>query len=270
MIKQTDYSEFFMKIQRGKQKRAGRFCFYGTDGIGKTFFASAMKRLADQITATEQSKKTLLLDVEKGSFALDVARIELADASYVDIGKTTSSFINDEDIKKEFNTIVIDSFDWLVTKIENHVCQKGQKNSISDFEYGTGYTKVFEAVCDYLDTLDEVIEAGFNVIILAHSKKTQVEDPISPSRLRYDLAIHWKSANRLKEWCDLVGFMYLKSEFREEELGFNKTITRSKGKDRRIISFCENANWEAKSRIPVKQEIDLDYETFASELAKVS
>jgi hypothetical protein len=265
MIKQTDYSEFFMKIQRGKQRRAGRFCFYGTDGIGKTFFASAMKRLAEKIIATEQSKKVLILDV-----ALDVAKIELAESTYVDIGKTTTSLINDEDIKKEFNTIVIDSFDWLVTKIENHVCTKGAKNSISDFEYGTGYTKVFEAVCHYLETLDEAIEAGFNVIILAHSKKTQVEDPISPSRLRYDLAIHWKSANRLKEWCDLVGFMYLKSEFREEELGFNKTITRSKGKDRRMISFCENANWEAKSRIPIKQEIDLDYETFASELAKVS
>jgi DNA replication protein DnaC len=94
MIKQTDYSEFFMKIQRGKQRRAGRFCFYGTDGIGKTFFASAMKRLAEKIIATEQSKKVLILDVEKGSFALDVAKIELAESTYVDIGKTTTSLIN--------------------------------------------------------------------------------------------------------------------------------------------------------------------------------
>lgn len=259
-----------MQIARGKQKRKGRFCFYGPDGIGKTFFASAIRRTAEGMIATEQTKKTLILDVEKGSFAIDVARIELADSTYSEIGKITKELIHDPDIKKEFDTLVIDSFDWLISKIETHVCEKGQKNSIADFEYGTGYTKVHDQVVYYLNTLDQAVEAGFNIIVLAHAKKTQVEDPISPTRQRYDLAIHWKSANRLKEWVDLVGFMYLKSQFREEELGFGKTRNVAKGKDKRVISFSENANWEAKSRYAIEPEIDLDYHAFASELAKVS
>lgn len=270
MMRQTDYSEFFMKIQRGKQKRRGKFAFYGPDGIGKSFFASAMKWNADKIMPTEQSSKTLLLDIEGGAFALDVAKIELVDAGLPEIGKTTKALISDDSVKKEFNTIVIDSFDWLVTKIENHVCFQAQKNSIADFDYGKGQVYVFDQVCHYLATLDEAVEAGFRIIILAHSKKIQVEDPITPTHSRYDLAIHWKSANRLKEWVDLLGFMYVKSEFREEELGFNKTRTISKGKDKRVISFCENAKWEAKSRYAIQQEIDLDYETFATALAKVS
>lgn len=54
-------------------------------------------------------------------------------------------------------TLVIDTADWAEQLASNHICSVNHKQSIEDFGYGKGYTKLYEEFGRLLDLLNEVI-----------------------------------------------------------------------------------------------------------------
>lgn len=233
---------------------------YGTDGIGKTTMATAHKIEKGEAKPSKLTEGCFVGDVERGSHALDVARIEMWDMDYPQIGQALKEIKDDNQIMQSMKTFVLDSVDWLVVKIEKYLCQKHQKNNISDFAYGSGQNYVVAELMRLIAVFDDFRERGINVHLLAHAKTTQVEDPISPVvYTKYDLALHHKSASKLKEWADVVGFAYHKpAMFVEEDLGFGKTRRVAQGQSRRVISTQETPQWEAKSRYQLPAEMPLD------------
>lgn len=57
------------------------------------------------------------------------------------------------------------------------MCAKAKVNGIEDFGYGKGYTYVKEEFSKLLDALEEVLNAGHNVVVLAHAVITKFEQP---------------------------------------------------------------------------------------------
>ncbi|MFZ9114757.1 MAG: AAA family ATPase, partial [bacterium] len=219
---------------------------------------------------TADTEKILVLDVENGSHALDVARVDLWEMEFSEIGKTLLDLSKDPSPLKGFHTIVIDSWDWLAQKMEKHLCRKHQKNSLSEFQWGSGNQLMVEETYKLLQIFDRLKDYGITIHILAHVKTTQVEDPISATVYsKWDLALQTKQAAKLKEWVDVFGFAYYKPpRFDQQDLGFGRTRSVAKGEESRVIAFQESLKWEAKSRYPLPAELPLDYPKFAEAMRK--
>ena len=99
-----------MNITTGKRKRAQKCVVYGTEGIGKTTFASHFP-------------SPVFIDTEGSTDHLDVARTE----------KPTSwtmliSFVKEFAMMPGgYQTLVIDTVDWAEQLCVEHICAQHQK-----------------------------------------------------------------------------------------------------------------------------------------------
>ncbi len=74
-------------------------------------------------------------------------------------------------------TLIIDTMDWAELLCSRYVCDKAQKKSIEEFGYGKGYTYLMEEFGSLLNTLNELVERGVNVVVTAHAKMRKFEQP---------------------------------------------------------------------------------------------
>ena len=149
-----------MNITTGKRKRAQKVVVYGTEGIGKTTFASHFP-------------SPVFIDTESSTDHLDVARTDKPTSwqmliSFVKEFATMPGF---------YRTLVIDTIDWAEQLCVEYICAKHNKSGIEDFGYGNGYVFVREEMGRFLNLLDEVINAGMNVVLTAHAQIRKFEQP---------------------------------------------------------------------------------------------
>lgn len=149
-----------MNITTGKRKRAQKVVVYGTEGIGKTTFASHFP-------------SPVFIDTEGSTDHLDVARTDKPTSwqmliSFVKEFATMPGF---------YRTLVIDTIDWAEQLCVEYICAKHNKSGIEDFGYGNGYVFVREEMGRFLNLLDEVINAGMNVVLTAHAQIRKFEQP---------------------------------------------------------------------------------------------
>ena len=149
-----------MNITSGIIEDAQRVIVYGPEGIGKSTFASKFPG-------------AIFIDTEGSTKRLNVKRFDkpsswtmlLEEVKYV------------RDHPELCMTLVIDTADWAEQLASNHICSVNHKQSIEDFGYGKGYTKLYEEFGRLLDLLNEVISKGINVVLTAHAKMRKFEQP---------------------------------------------------------------------------------------------
>lgn len=149
-----------MQIIRGKQKTALKVVVYGPEGIGKSTFAA-------------QFPNPLFIDTEGGTKHMDVARTPKP-TSWVMLLGLVKECIADPSL---CGTLIIDTMDWAELLCSRYVCDKAQKKSIEEFGYGKGYTYLMEEFGSLLNTLNELVERGVNVVVTAHAKMRKFEQP---------------------------------------------------------------------------------------------
>ena len=115
----------------------------------------------------------MFIDTEGGTKRLNVARLPQP---------TSWAMLLDEvaEVRKgnvPCSTLVIDTADWAERLCIQAVCARAKVNGIEDFGYGKGYTYVKEEFSKLLDALEEVLNAGHNVVVLAHAAITKFEQP---------------------------------------------------------------------------------------------
>lgn len=227
-----------MKIISGKQKRAQRVVLYGVESVGKTTFAS-------------QFPKPLFLDIEQGSAHLDIDRTEIKD------WKELVVVIN-EVKATDFQTIVIDSIDWAERLGQEDLLASTKKTSIEDFGYGKGWIMVAERISRILMSLDELIDAGKNVVLIAHSRIARFEAPDALAAYdRYELKLSKQSSPLVKEWADELWFMRFKTKVSTNENSKGKGL----GGKERIIQTTHTAAYDAKTRSGLPEEMPMLWES---------
>ena len=231
-----------MKIVRGKQKSAARVVMYGTEGIGKSTMAS-------------QFPAPLILDTEDGSKHLDCARVICSD--WITLESTMHELVRDA---QGFETIVIDSADWMERIMIEQIVRQAGKKSIEDFGFGKGYIHVQERVSKFLAIADQLISRGINVVFVAHSKVQRTSPPDQTDGYdRYELKLTKQVAPLLREWCDLLLFCNYKTKLVE---GSDGRIKASGGKER--VMYAERAAaWDAKNRFGLPEEMPMQIDRLA-------
>lgn len=229
-------------LTRGKQQRAQRVCIYGVESVGKTTFAA-------------NAPDPVFLDVEGGTHHIDAARVEIS--SYAQLRGALAELLAGG---HEFRSVVIDSADWTEKLLIEALLAETKKQSIEDWGYGKGWVQVAERFARLLTGCDRLIEAGMNVIFIAHSQVKRVEPPDQMAAFdRYELKLSKQCSPLLKEWADELWFAQFKTRVVESESGKMK----GKGGKERVLYTTHSAAYDAKTRAGLPEELALDWKAVA-------
>ena len=227
-----------MQIIRGKQKTALKVVVYGPEGIGKSTFAA-------------QFPNPLFIDTEGGTKHMDVARTPKPTSWVMLLGLVKECIA----APSLCGTLIIDTMDWAELLCSRYVCDKAQKKSIEEFGYGKGYTYLMEEFGSLLNTLNELVERGVNVVVTAHAKMRKFEQPDELGAYdRWEMKLSAKTAPLVKEWADMVLFANYKTFAVKTENG----KTKGQGGERRMYT-THHPCWDAKNRFGLPGEMPFDY-----------
>lgn len=233
-------------VTTGVQPAPVKTVLYGPEGIGKSTFAS---RFPDPV----------FIDTEGGTKRLNVARLPQP---------TSWAMLLDEvaEVRKgnvPCGTLVLDTADWAERLCIQAVCARAKVNGIEDFGYGKGYTYVKEEFAKLLDALEEVLNAGHNVVVLAHAAITKFEQPDAVGNYdRWSMKTSKQVAPLLREWCDMLLFANYKTVVEKAGSGPNAKNKASGG--RRVLYTTHHPCWDAKNRFDLPEEVPFEYASIAA------
>jgi hypothetical protein len=118
----------------------------------------------------------------------------------------------------DFETVVLDSLDWLERLIWDRVCAGFSVKNIekADGGYARGYLLALNYWRELLEQLNRLRNQRHMIIVLiAHAKVERFEDPEAPPYDRYSPRLHKHAAALLTEWCDAVLFATRKFRTRQ-------------------------------------------------------
>lgn len=232
-----------MNIEKGKKELPIKGIVYGVEGIGKTTFASKFPR-------------PLIIDVENGSWQMNVDRI--CPQTYAEFKAIIKELTADA---QGYQTLVIDSADWLEKMMIQHICQCANIDCIEKYEkgFGKGWNKLCEDWGSLLDTLDRIrTKNGVNLLFIGHSKIKRYEPADDSAYDRYTLNMSDKTGELLKKWSDLTLFVKYDT-YTVEENGKIKV----KGGGKRVMHTSFHPCWDAKNRFGLPEKLDLDFAKIA-------
>ena len=173
---------------------------YGPEGIGKSTFAS---HFPDPV----------FIDTEGGTKRLNVARLPQP-TSWAMLLDEVRAVTRGE---VSCGTLVIDTADWAERLAIDAICAKAKVDGLEGFGYGKGYTYVKEEFGRLLDALEEVLNSGHHVLILAHAAITKFEQPdAAGSYDRWTMKTTKQTEPLLREWCDHAPLRQLPDHRRKE------------------------------------------------------
>lgn len=245
------------QIQRGRTAKPPRILVHGTEGVGKSTFAS-------------QAPKPIFIQCEDGLDEIDCEKFPLA-TTYDDVIVALTELRTGQ---HDYETGVIDSVDWLERLIWDKLCAQYSVNSIEkvDGGYAKGYTHAltyWREIVDHLNALRNT--RGMVILLIAHSKVERFEDPESSPYDRYSPRLHKHAAALLSEWADAVLFATRKIRTQTEDAGFNRkrTIAHAIGRDGgdRILRCVGGPSCVAKNRYGIIEELPLSWPAFITALS---
>jgi len=219
-----------MKVNKGRIKRPISCVAYGPDGVGKSTFAAG-------------APSPIFLGAEGGCYNLDVSRFDQP-KNFSDAINNIKELIEEE---HSFQTLVIDSLDWLEPMLWKDVCKEHNAENIELVHggYGKGYTIALDRwheMIRLIATLQEKRQMHF--IAIAHSEIKAFHDPINNSSYdRFQLKLQPKAAALWREKMDAVLFCNYEV-FTKTEKGKTKAF----GDGARLMFTERRPAFDAKNR----------------------
>ena len=236
-----------MIINKGIKKRPVKALIYGTEGIGKSTFASHFP-------------KPIFVDLESGTHYLNVDRID-GIGDWEELLSTLAELSN-----SEYQTIVIDTADWAERLAIRYVCDKHQKGGIEEFGYGAGYVYLAEEFGKLIKTLDRIIAHNKNVVVLAHAILRTITLPEEQGSYdHWELKLNTKTTNKVaplvKEWADMVLFANYKTLLVDDKSNMGAKKKAIGGQ--RVMYTTHTTFCDAKNRFGLEPMLSFDYKNIA-------
>jgi hypothetical protein len=255
---------------------------YGDEGLGKT-------------TLGAHAPNPIFLDIEGGSGHIEVARYPFHDGdaghvprTYEEVCDAVLALTNEP---HDYKTIVIDTIDALEPLMWSYVCNRhsgikspmnpnGSKlTSIESFGYGKGFVVALDEwrrLCKLLEVLRA--KRGMAVILLGHSLVKSYHNPLGEDFDRITIRLQdspkTSAAAFVKQWCGVVAYLAFEQFAGVLMSEADRSNARPKGTStgRHILHVRRTAAFDAKSRIPLPPEVELEVENpwrpFAAAIAE--
>ena len=236
------------KITTGTVKKPVKCVLYGVEGIGKTTFAATWP-------------DAVFIDVEDGSGHYDVARLPRP-TSWLQLIEEVEAAVH----MPEIGTLVIDTIDAAEALCVTRVLEKHKAIGIESVGggYGKGYTYLAEEFGKLFASLDKVVNAGKNVLIVAHAQIKRFAAPDEMGEYdRWELKLQKKNAPIVKEWCDLLLFANYKNDLVTSDDG--KKVKAMGGKKRAMYA-THSAAYDAKNRLGLPDSMPFEFKSIADKI----
>ncbi len=237
------------QIESGRSSAPPRILVYGTEGIGKSTLAA-------------NAPNAIFIQTEDGLGEIDCHKFPLAQ-TFDDVSQALSDLAVEQ---HDFQTVAIDSLDWLERLVWDRVCEDYGAKSIEkvDGGYGKGYVY---SLGYWRQLLDKFValhkQRSMAIILLAHAKVEKFDDPESSPYDRYSPRLHKHASALVTEWCDAVLFATRKIRTQTEDAGFGRkrTTAHAIGADggERILRTVGGPSCVAKNRYSLDGELPLDW-----------
>lgn len=233
-------------LQRGPVAKPPRILIYGVQGVGKSTFCNG-------------APNPIFITTEDGLGSINATSFPLC-RSFQDVLNCLDSLLNEP---HDFQTVVLDSLDWLEPMLWKAVATQEGKASIEEFGYGKGYVLALDAWAYFLNQLERLREEkGMIVILTAHADVKRFDDPDKGSYNRYNIKLHTRAGEKVMEAVDCVFFANYQVVMKTDEVGFNQKKNRAMGNGQRLIHTQERPAYVAKNRYSLPDSIPLDANTW--------
>jgi hypothetical protein len=237
----------FSSIKKGGDIAPPRILLYGVAGVGKSTFAAG-------------APNPIFLPTEEGMGLLKADSFPLI-RSYADMMTALGELYTE---KHNYQTVVVDSLDWLEPLVWQKVCEDNKIKSIEDLGYGKGYTQAIDRWREYLDGINALRDhKGMSIVQIAHSHIKRFDSPTHDSYDRYEIKLHAKASALVQEHSDCVFFANYRVSTTEKVVGFNKKVTRAVGGGERVLYTEERPAYLAKNRYGLPDILPLDWTAFS-------
>ena len=184
-------------LHRGVRNDPPRILIYGPEKVGKTTFAS-------------QAPSPVFLKFEEGQGSLDLTSWDIN--SFSEATEALGVLANE---KHDFQTVVIDSLDWMEPKVWGQLIQdqptdeKGRVVSdIEGYGFGKGYKHALKYWETWIDGLNYLrTERKMVIIQIAHSIVKTVNPPDGDSYDEHTIKLADKAGSKMIEFSDCVFFV---------------------------------------------------------------
>lgn len=217
-----------MQVITGITPTAPKLMLYSLPGVGKSTLASKLK-------------KPIFLDLEGGLNYIDCARTE----QITDLDTFYTYLVELYRGEKEYDTIVIDSVDWLVRKVVEKAAGIDKNNltetlNRSNGGYGNGKQVLENHIrTKLLPTLVALNKKGYGICLIAHAERKDMMDADGVDTERITPKIDVNTMNVFVEWVDNV--FYLKKDANGD----------------RVLVLDSDMNALAKNRLNLTGEVKL-------------
>ena len=189
-----------MQVIKQATPTAPKLMIYGLSGVGKSTLASKLKN-------------PIFIDMEGGLNYMDVDRTPTL-TSYTSALKALGELFNAAEAgKREYDTIVIDSIDWLVRKVVEKAAGI-DKNKLdetlnrSNGGYGNGKQVLENHIRTYLlPFLVKLNKQGYGICLIAHADRKVLMSPDGSDIEQIAPRIDVNTMNTFVEWCDNIFFL---------------------------------------------------------------
>lgn len=232
----------------GVQRTAIKTLIYGPEGIGKSTLAAMWPN-------------PIFIDLEGGTNQLPVVRLE-SPSSWSMLRAELTAIKNRE---VPCSTVVIDTMDAAERMCAEYIMARDGKKSIEEWNYGKGYTLLYEEFGRLLDYLTDIAASGINVVVLGHSTMRKFERPDESGAYdRFELKLTKQVSPMVKEWADMVLFCDYKTYVETNKSGKAKATGGA-----RVIRTTHAPTWDAKNRFGLPDELPLKLGEMPAQLGEV-
>jgi len=230
-------------IRKNEAIAAPRVVCYGVEGIGKSSFAAS-------------ATKPIFILTEDGLGSLKVDHFPMAQ-SFDDVMGAIDSLYTE---KHDFETVVLDSLDWLEAIIQREI--EG-KHEAKELAYGKGALIAAEKWREILEGFNALRnDKGMAVILIAHTTIKRFDSPETEPYDRYQPKLQERSNAVVREWCDALLFANYKTIVKNADVGFNKAVARGISTGERLLYTSEKPAYMAKNRYNLPESIPLSWNAF--------
>lgn len=189
-----------MQVIKQATPTAPKLMIYGLSGVGKSTLASKLRN-------------PIFIDMEGGLNYMDAARTPTLTSYKAALGVLSELYNAAESGKREYDTIVIDSVDWLVRKIvekaagidKDHIDETLNR---SNGGYGNGKQVLENHVRTlFLPFLVKLNKQGYGICLIAHADRKVLMNSDGSDVEQIAPKIDVNTMNTFVEWCDNVFFL---------------------------------------------------------------
>lgn len=235
------------QVTSGRTPAPRRVMVYGTQGIGKSTFAAC-------------APKPIFIQTEDGLGEIECDKFPVTTTFDQAMGALSELYTEPH----PYQTVVVDSLDWLERLIWAEVCRKHNVESIENIGYAKGYTFALTQWREFLEGLSALRnDKGMGVVLIAHARIERFDNPETEAYDRYVPRLHKLAAAVIQEWCDEVLFATYRVYTKQSDEGFNRKRTQGLGSGERIIRTQERPAHMAKNRLNLPEELPLEWTAYA-------